>query len=135
MLVLARAFGVLNPALTIAACSQSRDPFMRPLAARAEADAARLKLAAGTNSDHIVLVYAFDQWQAARAGGKERDWCNQNFVSWRTMNTVERSRTQLISALMHCGLGGDGDFMWRSSDIKFRLALLRAVITRSDMGW
>ena len=128
--MLARAFGVLSPALTIAACSQSRDPFMRPLAARDRADAARMKLARGANSDHIVLVYAFDQWQAARAGGNERGWCMENFVSWRTMNTVERSRGQLISALMHCGLGGDGDFVWRASAANVRLALLRAVITR-----
>lgn len=133
MLVLARAFGVLSPALTIAACSQSRDPFMRPLAARAQADAARLKLAAGANSDHIILVHAFDQWQAARADGKERDWCMQHFVSWRTMNIVERSRSKLVLALNHCGLGGDGDFAWRSCEAKLRLELLKAVITRSEV--
>lgn len=130
MLVIGRALGVLEPCLTIAASSQSRDPFLRPLHAREAADAARLKLGEGTRSDHLTLVNAYEGWEAAKTAGKESTWCQDNFVSWRTMQTIARARQQLHSVLIRCNLGGDGNFMWRCrKDVA--TSLLRAVIVNS----
>eukprot|EP00808_Paulinella_micropora_P001910 g61922.t1 len=115
MLVLAHALGMLSPALTLAASSQMRDPFLRPLSARDESDAARRKLGGGMRSDHFVLIRAFEAWQAAAASGRsvEREWCEANFVSWKSMGTIQRARAQLQETLQKCGLSGDGDFFWR----------------------
>ena len=52
-------------------------------------------------------------------------------MSFRSMTLVAKARSQLLSTLTRCGLGGNGDFSWQSrsgSRGELRLALLRAVI-------
>mmetsp|Transcript_13881 Transcript_13881/g.18459 ORF Transcript_13881/g.18459 Transcript_13881/m.18459 type:complete len:805 (-) Transcript_13881:709-3123(-) len=103
MLILGVALGVVEPALTLAACSATRDPFVRPLHSRAEADAAKLSLAGpAALSDHMVLVRAYEQWVMSRNNGIERQWCQQNFVSYSAMNTIHRTREQLRDTLRQC---------------------------------
>jgi len=138
MLVLAGALGVLEPALTIAACAACRDPFFRPLARREAADAARLRLGgAGACSDHMVLANTFERWSEARdAGqGEERRWCEEHFVSFMAMNQIARTREQLRDVLRRCGLA-DGHSNFSSADRSAgggarRVALLRAVLAGS----
>ena len=90
--------GVLEAALTIAASAASRGPFQRPMHARDEADAA-IRALGGDDaySDHAVLVAAFSGWCEARSEGRERErvWCDVNFVSGRTMQSIDKTREQL----------------------------------------
>ena len=52
-------FGCLEPVLVIAAALSHRDPFLLPLDNKAAADQARAAFAAGSRSDHIALLRAF----------------------------------------------------------------------------
>ena len=110
----------MEAALTVAASAASRGPFQRPMHARDEADAA-IRALGGEDaySDHAVLVAAFSGWCEARREGREREraWCDVNFVSGRTMQSIDKTREQLRGTLGETG-GGDGEMggigeMWR----------------------
>lgn len=82
-----------------------RDPFIlpsQPSQKRALA-AARKKFATGTYSDHMVVLRAFQGWQNARAAGKERIFCEKNFISAPVMEMVVGMRTQLLGQLRASG--------------------------------
>ena len=102
----------MEAALTIAASAASRGPFQRPMHARDEADAA-IRALGGDDaySDHAVLVAAFSGWCEARSEGRERErvWCDVNFVSGRTMQSIDKTREQLRGTWE---TGGFGE-MWR----------------------
>eukprot|EP01043_Picozoa_sp_COSAG02_P020485 COSAG02_NODE_1013_length_15207_cov_4.700556_3_plen_1238_part_00 len=126
MLILAAALGVLDPALTIAACASARDPFFRPIDRREAADAARRRLAGiGSCSDHIMYANTFEQWQLSQRQGYERQWCAEHFVSFSTMNTIAKTRDQLRDTLARCGIAQDQS----RSQGDARTVLLRAVVT------
>uniref|UniRef100_T1JES8 RNA helicase n=1 Tax=Strigamia maritima TaxID=126957 RepID=T1JES8_STRMM len=104
----------LDPILTIVCALAYRDPFVlpaQPSQKRASA-IARKKLAAGTYSDHMSLLRAFQAWQKARSDGWERAFCEKNFLSAATMEIVVGMRTQLLGQLRASGFvrargGGD----------------------------
>jgi len=77
----------------------------------------------GTRSDHLTLVNAYEGWEAAKMAGKESSWCQENFISWRTMQTIARARQQLRSVLVRCNLGGDGVLLF-ASNFAFFFSLL-----------
>lgn len=65
--------------------------------------AVRKKFANGTYSDHMVVLRAFQGWQNARATGKERAFCEKNFISAPVMEMVVGMRTQLLGQLRASG--------------------------------
>jgi hypothetical protein len=92
---------------------------------RDAADAARRRLGGhGACSDHLVYANTFDLWQDSRRLGYERPWCDENFVSFTTMNTIARTRDQLRDTLGRCGIKED-----YSQTGPARNFLLRAVVT------
>lgn len=75
LLLLGASLGCLSPALTIAACLSYKSPFSAPFeqqdaamrAKQAFAAAASGNVASGQQSDHLLMVVAFDGWEAAKA--------------------------------------------------------------------
>lgn len=72
MLLTATVLHCLDPVLTIVCCLSHRDPFLLPAEPNEKkiAAARKLELAAGTLSDHMAMLRAFNLWLAARANGK-----------------------------------------------------------------
>ena len=54
-------------------------------------------------SDHIALLSAFNQWQAAKQQRNERDFCWQNFLSAPTMQMISDMRGQFVDLLSDIG--------------------------------
>lgn len=101
LLVMGAVFGCLEPVLTIAATLTHRSPFVMPMERRAEADAARRRLAGRAVSDHWALLNAADHFQQLRAErrhGELRDWCSRSFVMYNTMELICNLRLQLAQA-------------------------------------
>ena len=81
LLLLSASLGCLAPALTIAACLSYKSPFSAG-AQQDAADRARAALAAptsgtiaaGQQSDHLLMVAAMDGWLAARRVGAHKGW-------------------------------------------------------------
>ena len=110
-----------------------RDPFLipyQPYQKRA-AVAARKKLAAGTYSDHMTLLRAFQLWQRARADGWERAFCEKHFISGAIMEMVLGMRTQLLGQLRASGFvraRGGGDIRDLNSNAE-NWAVVKAALT------
>eukprot|EP00656_Telonema_subtile_P040587 TRINITY_DN45673_c0_g2_i1.p1 TRINITY_DN45673_c0_g2~~TRINITY_DN45673_c0_g2_i1.p1 ORF type:complete len:441 (+),score=121.55 TRINITY_DN45673_c0_g2_i1:111-1433(+) len=99
MLIFGAILGCVDAAaITASFMSQGSSPFSAPRAKRAEADAAKAKLQLAC-SDHITHVRVFEQWHAAKANGREQDFCAKNWVSSRVLREVDRARGQLLRIL------------------------------------
>ena len=91
IVVIGAVLGCLKPSLTVAAYLSSKSPFVAPQDERDAADRVRVAfaapkapgVAAGQFSDHLVVVAAYDGWQAAIASGGTRagaDFCRRHFL-------------------------------------------------------
>ncbi|KAJ8338689.1 hypothetical protein SKAU_G00354750 [Synaphobranchus kaupii] len=114
MVLCAVVLKCLDPILTIACTLAHRDPFVLPAQAaqRRAALLCRRRFTAGTFSDHMALLRAFQAWQKARSDGWERAFCEKNFLSQATMEIIIGMRTQLLGQLRAIGFvrargGGD----------------------------
>ncbi|XP_076020460.1 3'-5' RNA helicase YTHDC2 [Genypterus blacodes] len=95
----------LDPILTIACTLAYRDPFTLPAQASQKRAAllCRNRFTAGTLSDHMALLRAFQAWQKARSNGWERHFCETNFLSQATMDMIIGMRTHLLAQLRAIG--------------------------------
>ncbi|XP_053787403.1 3'-5' RNA helicase YTHDC2-like isoform X6 [Vidua chalybeata] len=105
MVLYAVVLKCLDPVLTIACALACQDPFVLPTLASQKRAAVlcRKRFAAGTFSDHMALLRAFQAWQKARSDGWERAFCEKNFVSQATMEIIAGMRTQLLGQLRASG--------------------------------
>lgn len=83
-LLIATAFGCLDPALTIAAALSSKSPFLVPFGSEDAADLAKGRFKA-RSSDFLTIHNAFDGWRKASSHGTEfvRSYCRKNFMSYQ----------------------------------------------------
>ncbi|XP_075692702.1 3'-5' RNA helicase YTHDC2 isoform X3 [Rhinoderma darwinii] len=114
MVLCAVVLKCLDPILTIACTLAYRDPFVLPTQASQKCAAmlCRKRFTAGTFSDHMALLRAFQAWQKARSDGWERVFCEKNFLSQATMEIIIGMRIQLLGQLRAAGLvraRGTGD--------------------------
>ena len=110
MLVYAAMLQCTDPVLTIAAAlGHGRSVFMSPADARAEADAARARIAgpsAANKSDHVATVYAFNEFRRRRGAGgagAARRWCGEAFVSFDAMEAIQSGRADYANCLAELG--------------------------------
>ncbi|KAM6329095.1 3'-5' RNA helicase YTHDC2 isoform 4-T4 [Alca torda] len=105
MVLCAVVLKCLDPILTIACTLAYRDPFVLPALASQKRAAmlCRKRFTAGTFSDHMALLRAFQAWQKARSDGWERAFCEKNFLSQATMEIIIGMRTQLLGQLRASG--------------------------------
>ncbi|XP_044131856.1 3'-5' RNA helicase YTHDC2 [Bufo gargarizans] len=105
MVLCAVVLKCLDPILTIACTLAYRDPFVLPTQASQKRAAmlCRKRFTAGTYSDHMALLRAFQAWQKARSDGWERAFCEKNFLSQATMEIIIGMRTQLLGQLRASG--------------------------------
>ncbi|XP_062369135.1 3'-5' RNA helicase YTHDC2-like [Cinclus cinclus] len=105
MVLYAVVLKCLDPVLTIACALACQDPFVLPMLASQKRAAmlCRKRFAAGTFSDHMALLRAFQAWQKARSDGWERTFCEKNFLSQATMEIIVGMRTQLLGQLRASG--------------------------------
>jgi HrpA-like RNA helicase len=100
LILLGAMFGVTDDALTIAATLSYRNPFMSPISAREEADRAKMTFATA-QSDHLTVLNAYKQVDAM---GKSRyDFCRENFLSIKTIQTISGLKRQFLELLSASG--------------------------------
>ncbi|KAG2435548.1 hypothetical protein HYH02_011842 [Chlamydomonas schloesseri] len=132
LLVVGALLGCLAPAVTIAAAMSHKSPFLTPTEDRGEAERARRALAApgaggiaaGQQSDHLLLVAAYELWRIAgssKYGGSARAaaaCAKKHFLHGQTLEQLAEMRCQLAAMLADARLvqpagvksgGGGGD--------------------------
>ncbi|XP_076620145.1 3'-5' RNA helicase YTHDC2 [Colletes latitarsis] len=133
MLLYAVVLKCLDPVLTIVCSLAYKDPFVLPSqpSQKRAATAARKRFATNAYSDHMAVLRAFQGWQNARASGKERIFCEQNFISAAVMEMVVGMRTQLLGQLRASGFvraRGPGDIRDLNSNSE-NWAVVKAALT------
>lgn len=113
MLIVACALGCVEPALTVAAATATRDPFVLPMDKKQEADLSRREFSRKTHSDHVAIAVAFHEWQYVknmRGNGAARTFAKHRFLSHETMERMVTTRKQFAGLLEAAGfkVGGSG---------------------------
>lgn len=99
LLVYGATFGCLDSCLTIASILTTKSPFVSPMGKRNESKATRSSFAKG-EGDLLADLRAFEEWSAMRGS---RIWCDQNFLSLRTLNDILSNRSQYLTSLKESG--------------------------------
>lgn len=130
MLLMGCIFQCLTPALIIAAALAQRDPFVLPINRKEEADAAKRSFAGDSCSDHIALVKAFERWKDAKRNGNDKAFCWENFLSSKTLQTMDDMRLQFVDLLSNIGFldksKGPSAYNRYSDDLEMICAILCA---------
>lgn len=97
MILLGALFGCLDPILTIAATLDFKDPFYIPLGKEKQADEKRFQFAKGWKSDHLALLEVMYQFEAC--GKNYKNFCYNNFLSYHTLNLLNKMKKQYVDYL------------------------------------
>ncbi|XP_076014599.1 ATP-dependent RNA helicase TDRD9 [Genypterus blacodes] len=94
MIVLGHAFGCLNECLIIAACHSLKSFFVIPSMLQLAGHRSKLAFSRGTQSDSLIFINAFKDWQSLRKSGQLRDpkdelaWGKRNFIQIKRIKEV-----------------------------------------------
>ena len=107
LMVYGATFGCLSACVTIAGILTVKSPFVSPPDKRDESKAARLKFARN-EGDLIGDLKAFEAWEEMMQNrtirqSEVRNWCNDNFLSFQTLNDISSNRTQYLQTLREIG--------------------------------
>ncbi|RDI87898.1 hypothetical protein Vi05172_g1866 [Venturia inaequalis] len=105
LLVYGAIFGCLEACLTMASILTVRSPFNSPPAKREESKAARSGFGTG-QGDLIADLRAYEQYSNFRSKVSFRElrgWCEDNFLSNRTLEDITSNRSQYLSSLKEIG--------------------------------
>eukprot|EP00803_Ostreobium_quekettii_P005001 evm.model.scf_1088.2 EVM.evm.TU.scf_1088.2 scf_1088:8376-21349(-) len=105
MILMGAMFGCLHPVLTIASATAVKDPFIRTIQSRKDADKLKKNLSAGTRSDHVAVLRAFDGWSTERAKSQGAAWnyCRTNNLSYNSFEQMYSMRLQFAEYLADIG--------------------------------
>ncbi|KAI9671488.1 MAG: hypothetical protein M1817_003539 [Caeruleum heppii] len=105
LMVYGVTFGCLEACLTIAAILTVKSPFVSPQPKREESKAARVAFARD-QGDLLGDLRAFETWSEMRSSHPAREvrmWCDENFLSFQTLNDISSNRSQCLSSLKEIG--------------------------------
>ncbi|XP_059141900.1 ATP-dependent DNA/RNA helicase DHX36-like [Physella acuta] len=129
MILFGAMFCCLDPILTVAASLSFKDAFTIPLGKEHIADQIRVKLAAESKSDHIMLINAFKGWEESLTHGNNRNYCWENFLSENTLKMLRDMKKQLAELLYDIGFVGSKDPKHPQANVNSgNLGLIRAVL-------
>jgi len=129
MILFGAIFSCLDPVLTIASSLGFKDPFFIPMGKEKEADAVRRDFAKGSQSDHIMLINVFHEWEKVRRSSAEKNWCWRKFLSMRTLAMIDDMKCQFARHLHEIGFIDKPYPNCRQSNIHSgNIKLIKAVI-------
>lgn len=114
LLIIGSALGTLNAALTISACLTYKSPFSIPTDAADAAERVHMtfiapkskSFAAGSESDHLAMVAAYQGWSIARHSGGTRAgyrYAKEHYLSIEALHMIQELREQFASLLLDVG--------------------------------
>ncbi|WAR54174.1 hypothetical protein PtB15_3B687 [Puccinia triticina] len=108
LLLMGSFFKCLEPALNLAAILTNRDPFLSPMAAKAEADRVKASWAPlEFRSDPLASLAAFKAWSNLHEAGenyKANKFTTENFLSRPSLFQISQVKSHLLSSLRRAGV-------------------------------
>lgn len=93
-------YGCSNEILSIVALLSVPNIFVRPKDAQKAADEAKAQFTDSTG-DHMTLLNAY---HAYKSNGADKNWCYENFLNYRSLQSADSVRTQLARIMQRMGL-------------------------------
>ena len=119
LILISPDFGCSSEMATIVACLSVPQIFLRPRETAKAADEAKAQFT-HPDSDHITLLNAYFAY-SCQAEKDKKQWCWDNFISDRSMQSVDNVRRQLLGIMKKLDLPvissdtkGDGSFAFTS---------------------
>lgn len=114
LLIIGSALGTLNAALTISACLTYKSPFSTPTDNADAAERVHMTFiapksktfAAGSESDHLAMVAAYQGWSRARQSSGTRagyKYAKEHYLSIEALHMIQELREQFASLLLDVG--------------------------------
>ncbi|XP_050298612.1 putative ATP-dependent RNA helicase DHX57 [Anthonomus grandis grandis] len=97
-------FGCVDAALTMAACLSYKSPFVSPFGKRDQANAKKLSFSAGF-SDQVTALIAYRKYLslAKKSAAAARNFANENYLSYKTLQTIADIKYQFLELLVDIG--------------------------------
>ncbi|KAJ2999407.1 hypothetical protein HDV02_003025 [Globomyces sp. JEL0801] len=102
MLVYGAIFHCIDPILTVAACMSGKSPFNSPMDKRDEASEAQAQFSQ-FKSDHLMACKAYKEWSELPGKGSKYSFCEKNFLSMTTLQSIHDLRKQFKDILKDLG--------------------------------
>ncbi|ORY82016.1 helicase associated domain-domain-containing protein [Protomyces lactucae-debilis] len=91
LIIMSEQYGCMDEMLTIVSMLSIPSVFYRPKERAEESDAAREKFSV-PESDHLTLLYIFQQWKAQKYS---EAWCTKHFLHAKSLRRAREIRMQL----------------------------------------
>lgn len=91
LIIMSETYGCMDEMLTIVSMLSIPSVFYRPKERAEESDAAREKFSV-PESDHLTLLYIFQQWKAQKYSDA---WCSKHFLHAKSLRRAREIRMQL----------------------------------------
>ncbi|GJQ88173.1 putative helicase [Trypoxylus dichotomus] len=132
MLIYSVIFKCVDPVLTIVATLTHKEPFILPTVGleKGQANNKRKSLSFGSLSDHMSILKAFQMWQKAKQQKRERQFCQEYFISYGAMEIIMVTRNHLLGQLRASGFitSNGRDSMHELSRYSDHWPLVKAVL-------
>ncbi len=120
LLLTSSEYKCTNEMLSIVAMLSVPNVFMRPKEAAKAADEAKAQFA-HVDGDHLSLLNAY---HAYKESGDSKDWCYDNFINFRSMQSADSVRQQLDRVVRKLGISVvSGDYTSDNYYINIRKCL------------
>jgi pre-mRNA-splicing factor ATP-dependent RNA helicase DHX15/PRP43 len=100
MLMTSEQYGCPDEILSIVSLLSTQNVFMRPKEAAKEADLSKAQFA-HEDGDHITLLNAY---LAYKESGNDKDYCYDNFLNYRSLQSADNVRNQLARQMQKLGI-------------------------------
>jgi pre-mRNA-splicing factor ATP-dependent RNA helicase DHX38/PRP16 len=100
MLIVSEDLGCSEEVATVVSMLSVPSVWVRPKERAEESDLAREKFMV-PESDHLTLLFVFQQWIAM---GRSNRWCAENFVQAKALRRVAEIREQLVDIMRKSGM-------------------------------
>ena len=132
-------YGCSEEIMSIVACMSVPQVFMRPKEAAKAADEAKAQFA-HADGDHLTLLNAYAAYAAVSKADKKQ-WCWENFINERSMQSAENVRKQLTGIMTKLQLPivstdrrGNGSFDYTSVRLALTSGMFMQVAYRQKEG-
>ncbi|XP_030383048.1 ATP-dependent DNA/RNA helicase DHX36 [Scaptodrosophila lebanonensis] len=129
MILMSALFRCLDPITSAAAGLSYKSPFYTPLGQESRVDQIKRKLSLNTRSDHLMIHNTICGFRQSKEAHRERNFCYDNFLSFMTLQQLERMKQQFAELLNNYKFLTSSNCKQDTSNVNSeKIPLLRAII-------
>ncbi|XP_033149949.1 LOW QUALITY PROTEIN: ATP-dependent DNA/RNA helicase DHX36 [Drosophila busckii] len=129
MMLMSTLFRCWDPISSAAAALSYKSPFYTPIGLERRVDETKRRLACNMRSDHLCLHNTICAYRECGRAQRQRDFCYNNFLSFMTLQQLERMKQQFAQLLHNYKFLSSSDCQHdKSNSNSENVSLVRAII-------